>query len=159
MRHRVKTKKFNRDFDHRRALEFLLVKSLIENNSVKTTVEKAKYIRPIVEKYVTKARKGSDLGVRRYFLSKFRNDKKLVDKLLFEISKKYVGRPGGYLRINKFNLRSGDNAKMAVISWVEGNKNNGTVAKKEQPIKDKMQKNSPTPKKSISKKVKVKSTK
>jgi large subunit ribosomal protein L17 len=130
MRHRVKGKKFNRHLGARNALEFSLVKACIENPSVTTSLQKAKFVKPQVEKLVTKAKKGDTLVTRRYLLSKLRNNKSLVEKLISNYSVKYKTVNGGYMRIQKAEKRSGDNAQMAVLSWVDSKKPNKVETKK-----------------------------
>ncbi len=117
MRHRVKKTKLNRDRDGRIALERGLIKQIIAYGSVETTLMKAKYIRPKVEKLVTKAKK-NDLATRRLLIQRI-DDKKLVDKLLKDIAPKYKKVNGGYLRIRRTEVRKGDAAQMAEISFVE----------------------------------------
>lgn len=119
MRHRVTTKKLGRDAAHRKALLFNLSKSLIENASVVTSIEKAKYVKPHLEKLVTRAKKGSNLANRRLLLSSLRNKGDLVDKLFDHISKEYKKREGGYLSIQRLSKRDGDKATLAKISWVK----------------------------------------
>ncbi|BDB96227.1 50S ribosomal protein L17 [Candidatus Hydrogenosomobacter endosymbioticus] len=116
MRHGVAGKKFGRNVGQRKALFSGLVNSLIISERIITTVEKAKAIRPIVEKLVTIGRSGT-LHSRRQIWSFLRNwdaQKKLVDK----ICPMYLGRPGGYTRIVKGGFRYGDNARVAVIEFV-----------------------------------------
>ena len=120
MRHRVKGKKLGRDSAHRKALKKNLASELIEHGEIVTTLTKAKYIRPYVEKLVTKARKSDKdaLNVRRYLRRKLVNDK-IVDQLINEVAPRYKGRPGGYTRIVRVGNRSGDNSSLARISFVE----------------------------------------
>jgi large subunit ribosomal protein L17 len=117
MRHQVKGRKFGRNTKHRKALIRNLAKSLINHETIHTTLAKAKDIRPLVEKLITKA-KVNTLHTRRELLSFFQNDSKVVDKAL-ELGKKSANRAGGYLRIVKTGYRQGDAAPMAVIQFVE----------------------------------------
>lgn len=149
MRHRVTTKKLGRDAEHRRALLFNLSKSLIEGTSVVTTIEKAKYVRPHLEKLVTRAKKGPSLANRRLLLSNLRNKGDLVNKLFDDISKKYEKRSGGYLSIKRMSKRDGDKATLAKISWVEDQEVKTETAKKS--VKEKAQVSAPKKKSSTKK--------
>ena len=94
-----------------------LAKSLIQHETIHTTVAKAKEIRPLVEKLVTKS-KNNTLHTRRDLLSFFQNDSIIVNKAL-ELGAKFATRAGGYLRIVKTGYRQGDAAPMAIIQFVE----------------------------------------
>lgn len=94
-----------------------LAKSLIKNESIETTLPKAKDIRPLVEKLITKCKKPS-LHARRQCNAFFRNDNDIVNKL-FDLGPRYLNRPGGYIRIIKTGFRKGDAAPMAIIQFVE----------------------------------------
>lgn len=120
MRHRVKGKKLNRDMDHRRALRKNLATSIIENDSVITSITKAKYVRPYVEKLVTKARsiEKDKKNVLDYLRAHLTTDE-AVRRLVEEVAPKFKDRPGGYTRIVRVGNRSGDNAMKAKISFVE----------------------------------------
>lgn len=116
-RHGYKGRKFGRETDQRRALVKGLATSLIEHTSIRTTLPKAKELRPYVEKLITKAKKGG-LHNRRQIISKVAT----VDsahKLVDEIAPKLGDRTSGYLRIVKEDSRRGDNAPMARISFVD----------------------------------------
>ncbi|MCG2686060.1 50S ribosomal protein L17, partial [Candidatus Parcubacteria bacterium] len=117
MRHRVQKKHLGRDAGQRKALFRGLAKSLVEHGSIRTTLAKAKALRPIVEKLVTIARQG-DLTARRRLIA-FLQDKDLVQKMLDEVGPVMRTRPGGYTRIVKLGPRSGDQTEMARIEWVE----------------------------------------
>jgi large subunit ribosomal protein L17 len=117
MRHQIKGRKFGRNTKHRKALIRNLAKSLITHETIHTTIAKAKDIRPLVEKLVTKARDNS-LHSRRQLLSFFQNDSIVVDKAL-SLGSRFATRPGGYLRIVKTGFRQGDAAPMAIIQFVE----------------------------------------
>lgn len=93
-----------------------LVASLIAAEAVVTTQAKAKALRPVAEKVITKARKG-DLHSQRQVLA-FVRDEDMVFKLFNEIAPRYMDRPGGYTRILKLGPRHGDNAPMARIELV-----------------------------------------
>jgi len=124
MRHRVVKKKLNRDKDHREALISNLSAQIIEKEKVNTTLAKAKYIRPKVEKMITKAVKAHDSEDKIF---KFNTVKELrkdirsesaIKKLMNEIAPKFSGRKGGYTKIVKTGNREGDNALTARIEIV-----------------------------------------
>ena len=93
--------------------------ALIKHEQIKTTLPKAKSLRPVVEKLVTLSRRGaSDLHARRQALSQIR-DEAQVKKLFDVIGPRYAGRPGGYTRVLKAGFRHGDNAEMAFIEFVD----------------------------------------
>lgn len=116
-RHGYRGRKFGRERDQRRALMRGLAIALIEHHSIKTTLPKAKDLRPKFEKLVTKARRGT-LADRRAIISALDNiaaANKLVDVIA-----KAIKRDSGYLKIEKLNKnRVGDNAEMAVIKFVD----------------------------------------
>ena len=85
-----------------------LVRALVEQERIKTTLPRAKRIRPLVEKAITLGRKGT-LHSRRVLLAKYPN-KKTVSKILDDLSKRFQDRPGGYTRIVKLGNRKGDQA-------------------------------------------------
>ncbi len=93
-----------------------LVASLVAAEAIVTTEAKAKAVRPIAEKVITKAKKGG-LHNHRQILALLR-DQEIADKLMEEIGPRYVDRPGGYTRILKIGPRKGDNAPMARIELV-----------------------------------------
>ncbi len=115
MRHSQKTKELSREKNARTALLKTMAVSLIRDQKIKTTETKAKVLKPIVEKLVTKAKVG-DLAAKRFISSKVgpSSAKILVDT----IAKKYMDRNGGYLRITKLDARKNDSAKMAQIEFV-----------------------------------------
>lgn len=119
MRHRVVTKSLSRDTAHRKALRKNLATDLIKNESIVTSVAKAKYVRPYIENLVTKANKKADklslLGYLRSHLTTEESIRKLMD----EIAPKYKNRQGGYTRIVRVGNREGDNSSLARISFVE----------------------------------------
>jgi large subunit ribosomal protein L17 len=94
-----------------------LATSLFEHGRITTTEAKARRVRPLAEKLITKAKKG-DLAARRNVLKVIRN-KGVVHELFTEIAPRFESRPGGYTRITKIGPRKGDNAPMAVIELVE----------------------------------------
>ncbi len=120
MRHRVKGKKLNRNLGQRKALYRSLLVSLVKHGQIKTTLAKAKTVRPQIEKLVTIAREG-DLAARRRLLKSV-PQKEIVTKMIDEIGPRFKKRPGGYLRIVKLGPRSSDQTEMARLEWVEETK-------------------------------------
>ena len=118
MRHGRKTIKLQRRQDHRDALLANLVVSLIEHEQIKTTLAKAKAVRPFAEKLVTLGKRG-DLHARRTALGYLTNNKSAVSKLFGTIAPAAAGRKGGYTRITKLGQRQTDSAPMAFIEWVD----------------------------------------
>ena len=117
MRHQKKTVKLGLTASHRKALLANQVCSLIQHERIKTTLAKAKAVRPLAEKMVTLGKKGS-LHARRTALAVLRQ--KDAVKLLFEdIAPRAASRNGGYTRIVKLGLRKSDAAKVAFIEWVD----------------------------------------
>ncbi|GAA4948515.1 50S ribosomal protein L17 [Yinghuangia aomiensis] len=102
---------------HERLLLSGLATALFEHGRITTTEAKARRLRPVAEKLITKAKRG-DLHARRQVLTVVR-DKSVVHTLFEEIGPRYANRPGGYTRITKVGNRKGDNAPMAVIELVE----------------------------------------
>jgi large subunit ribosomal protein L17 len=102
---------------HERLMLANLATQLFEHGRITTTQAKARRLRPVAEKLITKAKKG-DLHNRRLVLQTIR-DKSVVHTLFTEIGPRYDNRPGGYTRITKIGNRRGDNAPMAVIELVE----------------------------------------
>ncbi|MEO3755149.1 50S ribosomal protein L17 [Streptomyces sp. B6B3] len=102
---------------HERMMVANLATALFEHGRITTTVAKARRLRPVAERLITKAKKG-DLHNRRQVMQTIR-DKSVVHTLFTEIGPKFANRPGGYTRIIKLGPRRGDNAPMAVIELVE----------------------------------------
>ena len=117
MRHRNQGRKLNVTTSHRIAMFANMAAALIKHEQIKTTLPKAKSLRPVVEKLVTLSRRG-DLHARRQALSQLR-DEDQVRKLFDVIGPRYAGRPGGYTRVLKAGFRHGDNAPMAFIEFVD----------------------------------------
>lgn len=117
MRHRKSGRKLNRNSSHRKAMFRNMAASLVEHESIKTTVPKAKELRKVIEPMVTSA-KQDNVAKRRQAFDRLR-DKAAVGKLFTEIAPRFVDRPGGYTRILKCGMRPGDNAPMAIIEFVE----------------------------------------
>jgi large subunit ribosomal protein L17 len=111
-----KSRRFGGDAAHQRLMMANMVASLIAAEGIVTTEAKAKALRPIAEKMITKAKKG---GVHRHRqVVSFLGDKDMTHKLFEEIGPRYADRPGGYTRILKLGPRHGDNAPMARIELV-----------------------------------------
>ena len=111
-----KSHRFGGDAAHQRLMMANLVASLIAAEGIVTTEAKAKALRPIAEKMITKAKKG---GLHRHRqLVAYLGDKEMADKLIKDVGPRYVDRPGGYTRILKLGPRHGDNAPMARIELV-----------------------------------------
>ena len=117
MRHQKKTVKLGRTAEHRKALLANQVCSLIEHQRIKTTLAKAKAVRPLAEKKVTLGKQGS-LHARRTALAVLRQ-KDAVKKLFDDIAQRSAGRNGGYTRIVKLGARKSDAAPVAFIEWVD----------------------------------------
>src|SRR6187402_620169 len=117
MRHGRKTVKLQRRQDHRDALLANLVVSLVEHEQIKTTLAKAKAVRPFAEKMVTLGKRG-DVHARRIALG-YLHSKPAVSKLFAQIAPAAAGRKGGYTRITRLGQRHTDSASMAFIEWVD----------------------------------------
>ena len=117
MRHGMGQRKFNRTKGHRRALLANLAGALLKHEQIKTTLPKAKDLRPYAERLITLGKNGS-LHARRQAAAKLR-DEKVVAKLFDVLAERYKDRKGGYTRILKAGWRYGDAAPMAVIELVE----------------------------------------
>jgi large subunit ribosomal protein L17 len=119
MRHRNQGRKLNRTASHRKAMFTNMAAALIKHEQIKTTLPKAKELRPVVEKLVTLSRRGSkDLHARRQAIAQV-GDEVQVTKLFDVIGPRYAKRPGGYTRVLKAGYRHGDNAEMAFIEFVD----------------------------------------
>jgi len=117
MRHRKSGRKLNRTASHRKAMFANMAAALINHEQIKTTLPKAKELKPFVEKLVTLAKRG-DLHARRIAISRVR-DEAMVKKLFEAIGPRYEDRQGGYTRVLKAGFRYGDNAPVAVIEFVD----------------------------------------
>ena len=111
-----KGRRFGGSAQHQKLMMANLVASLIAAEGITTTEAKAKAMRPIAEKMITKARKGGVHNHRQ--VVKFLGDREMASKLFDEIGPRYEDRHGGYLRIIKLDNRAGDNAPMARIEFV-----------------------------------------
>ena len=146
MRHRSKTVKLKRNASHRRALLANLACSLIEHGRIKTTLGKAKALRPVAEKLITLAKR-DDLHSRRLAIS-FLGQKDMVQKLFAVTAPASKDRQGGYCRITKLGARMSDSAPMAIIEWVDR-----PAAAEEAPVEEVAAKEeTPAPKKKVAKK-------
>jgi large subunit ribosomal protein L17 len=125
MRHGIAGRKFNRTKAHRKAMFKNLAQALIKHESIKTTLPKAKDLRPVVEKLITLAKRGG-LHCRRQAVSQLQ-DQSVVKKLMDSMGARFADRSGGYLRIVKAGFRYGDNAPMAVIQFVDFNASEASV--------------------------------
>jgi large subunit ribosomal protein L17 len=112
----TKGRRFGGSAAHQKAMFGNLVASLIAAEAIVTTEAKAKALRPIAEKMITKAKAGGVHNQRQVVA--FIRDKDMAHKLFAEIGPRYADRPGGYLRILKLGTRSGDNAPMVRIEFV-----------------------------------------
>ncbi len=117
MRHGMSGRKFNRTKEHRKAMFKNLAQALIKNEQIKTTLPKAKDLRPVVEKLITLAKRGG-LHCRRQAVSQLQ-DQDVVKKLMDQMGSRFSARAGGYTRIVRAGFRYGDNAPMAIIEFVD----------------------------------------
>ena len=116
-RHGYKGRKLGRERDQRNALLKGLVTSLIEYERIETTLPKAKEIVPIIEKLITKAKKG-DLASRRQVIAQV-STLEAAYKLVDEIAPQLNGRTSGHVRVTRSRLRVGDNAQLAIVEFVD----------------------------------------
>ena len=145
MRHQKKTIKLGRTAEHRRALLSNQVCALIEHQRIKTTLAKAKAVRPLAERMVTLGKNGS-IHARRTALAVLRQ-KSAVKKLFDDISQRSAERNGGYTRIVKLGPRKSDSARMAFIEWVDAEQVAEEKPKKEKKAKSKEPESKPQQKK------------
>jgi large subunit ribosomal protein L17 len=117
VRHGNTGKKLGRDHAHRKALYSNLAGALIEHGRIKTTITKAKAVKPIAEQMITLGRRG-DLHARRQAVA-FLRSKDVVHKLFAEIGPRFADRPGGYSRIIKLGPRAGDAAEMVYLELLD----------------------------------------
>jgi large subunit ribosomal protein L17 len=117
MRHARGYRRLNRTHEHRKALFSNMAGSLIEHEQIKTTLPKAKELRPVIEKLITLAKRG-DLHARRQAAAQLKQDKD-VAKLFDVLGPRYQDRQGGYVRVLKAGFRYGDMAPMAIIEFVD----------------------------------------
>jgi large subunit ribosomal protein L17 len=117
MRHGMNNRKLGRTSSHRLAMLRNQIASLLEHGRIKTTLPKAKELRPLAEKLVTRGR--TDSVHNRRMVRRDVADQGLIKKLFEEISPRFQERPGGYLRITKLGVRPGDAAEMAILEFVD----------------------------------------
>ena len=117
MRHARTGSKLGRDSAHRKALYANLAGAVIEHGRIKTTITKAKAVKPIAEQMITLGRRG-DIHARRQAIA-FLRSKSIVHKLFTEVGPAFAQRPGGYLRITRIGPRQGDAAEMAYLELVD----------------------------------------
>ena len=120
MRHGLANKKLNRTSEHRKALLKNMLNSLIKYEQITTTLPKAKFLRPQADKIITLGKKGN-LQTTKLLMSKLQNIKS-ANKVKKTLSKRYEKRNGGYTRIVKAGFRFGDKAPMAIIEFVDRDK-------------------------------------
>ena len=121
MKHNINSRKLNRTSSHRKSLLMNLSNSLIKHEQIKTTLPKAKELRPFIEKIITLGKKG-DLESRRKAIS-ILQDQKNTKKIFDVFAERYKERSGGYTRIIKLGNRFGDNAPTAIIELVDRDEN------------------------------------
>jgi large subunit ribosomal protein L17 len=117
MRHGLSGRKLNRTSSHRKAMFANMVNALLKHEQIKTTLPKAKDLRPIAEKIISLGKSGT-LHDRRRAYAILRDDA-VVSKLFSVLAERYKGRQGGYTRVLKAGFRYGDCAPMAVIELVD----------------------------------------
>ena len=117
MRHKLGYKKLNRTSEHRKALIKNMLNSLIKYEQIKTTLPKAKVLKPQAEKIITLGKKVSLHNTKTLFTKL--QDSKSTNKVIKKLSKRYDKRNGGYTRIIKAGFRYGDNAPMAILEFVD----------------------------------------
>ena len=135
MRHKLGYKKLNRTSEHRKALLKNMLNSLIKYEQIKTTLPKAKFLKPQADKIITLGKKNT-LQTTRMLVSQLQNSKS-ANKVKKTLSKRYEKRNGGYTRIIKAGFRYGDNAPMAIIEFVDRDIEAKKVdIKKKDPVKE-----------------------
>ena len=117
MRHGFANKKLNRTSEHRKALLKNMLNSLVKYEQIKTTLPKAKFLKPQADKLITLGKKDT-LHNTKMLVSQLQ-DVKSANKVKKTLSKRYEKRSGGYTRIIKAGFRYGDNAPMAIIEFVD----------------------------------------
>ena len=135
MRHGFVNKKLNRTSEHRKALLKNMLNSLIKYEQIKTTLPKAKFLKPQADKIITLGKK-DNLNTTKMLVSQLQ-DIKSANKVKKTLSKRYEKRNGGYTRIIKAGFRYGDNAPMAIIEFVDRDVEAKRVdKKKKEPVKE-----------------------
>ena len=138
MRHAMANKRLNRTSEHRKALLKNMLNSLIKYEQIKTTLPKAKFLKPQADKIITLGKKDT-LQTTKILVSKLQ-DTKSANKVKKTLSKRYEKRKGGYTRIIKAGFRYGDNAPMAIIEFVDRNVEAKRVDKKKKDLEKKPEK-------------------
>ena len=133
MRHRLGYKKLNRTSEHRKALIKNMLNNLIKYEQIKTTLPKAKFLKPQADKIITLGKKDT-LQTSKMLVSQLQ-DSKSANKVKKTLSKRYEKRSGGYTRIIKAGFRYGDNAPMAIIELVDRDVEAKRIDKKKKDIK------------------------
>jgi len=154
MRKRIKTKQLSRSTKQRKALFRGLIISLIQHEEIKTTKAKAKAVRGLVEKLITKGKKGT-LHSRR-LIQRMVLDRKIANKIVDDLGKRYSGTKGGYTNITPLGNRRGDNAPMVLLSLVKKESKKEESVKKEEKKPQKKSTKSST--KTVEKKTATKKT-
>lgn len=113
MRHRLSGRKLNRPTAHRMLMLRGMVTDLLRHESIRTTEAKAREVRPLAEKVITRGKRGT-LHARRQAAA-FLTDDDVLRKVFDELAERYEERPGGYTRLTKLGPRKGDAAPMAVL--------------------------------------------
>ncbi len=135
MRHGMANKKLNRNSEHRKALLKNMLNSLIKYEQIKTTLPKAKFLKPQADKIITLGKKDS-LHNTKMLVSQLQDAKSAI-KVKKTLSKRYEKRTGGYTRIIKAGFRYGDNAPMAIIEFIDRDVEAKRVDKKKKdPVKE-----------------------
>ena len=132
MRHGIANKKLNRTSEHRKALLKNMLNSLIKYEQIKTTLPKAKFLKPQAEKLITLGKKDT-LQTSKLLVSQLQ-DSKSANKVKKTLSKRYEKRQGGYTRIIRAGFRYGDNAPMAIIEFVDRDVQAKKIDKKKKDI-------------------------
>ena len=132
MRHGMANKKLNRTSEHRKALLMNMLNSLVKYEQIKTTLPKAKFLKPQADKLITLGKKDT-LQTTKILVSQLQ-DIKSANKVKKTLSKRYEKRAGGYTRIIKAGFRYGDNAPMAIIEFVDRDVGAKRVDKKKKEI-------------------------
>lgn len=149
MPHNVFGQKLSRDTGQRQALLKGLAGALIRSEAIETTATKAIAAKTLIEKLITKARRGTLADVRD--VEAIIVDRDLVTKLVHNIAPRFKGRPGGFLRLIKLGNRAGDNAPMVRMEFVEVGSPVTEEVKVEKPVEAKIAAKKPAPKKILSK--------
>tara|TARA_Y100000816_G_C26091504_1_gene576897 strand:- start:1639 stop:2082 length:444 start_codon:yes stop_codon:yes gene_type:complete len=138
MRHGMANKKLNRTSEHRKALLKNMLNSLIKYEQIKTTLPKAKFLKPKADKIITLGKKDT-LQTTKLLVSQLQ-DSRSANKVKKTLSKRYEKRNGGYTRIIKAGFRYGDNAPMAIIEFVDRDIEARKIDKKKKETQSKVEK-------------------